>query len=1153
MAARKKKSADTEIAGEADPKAKLDVAALLSAAGPVLALLKADLHMRSESLAVRAALEARHARERKAERTGDSFAEWRAHFVDQVAAAWLLSCVFVRTLEDRGLLGHARLAGPGAQDSQRLFFELAPSLTERDYLLTVFRELSRFPSTRALFDGAAGHNPVWLLAPSADAAKALLQLFRTPNADAPAFRFGQPDTRFLGDLYQDLDEGVRKRFALLQTPDFVEEYILDRTLEPAIARFGLDETTLIDPTCGSGHFLLGAFARLFEHRRRAEPDGAERDAVLTALAAVAGADINPYAVAIARLRLTLAALEKAGFSTLASTPELPIRLAVADSLLYNPHLVQQELGMVDGADVEIWLGDAYGLEDPKAAREVLRREYAAVVGNPPYITCKDAALREKYRAAYASAAGKYSLAAPFTERFFQLGRNGGFVGMITANSFMKREFGAKLIEEVLPRWNLTRVENTSGAYIPGHGTPTVLLFGTAEPPQDGSVHAILANRGEPTAPTEPSHGLVWRCIIEHGDDVGFENEYITVARVGRDTLEKHPWSLGGGGASELKELLEERAQCRLRDIVECIGVGGMSNADDIFIKPLGVWTRYALPKGATRVLAIGEDLRDWLHNPTIETYFPYDANLELVEPKGRTLELLWPFKTVLWDRAVFGGGTYRTAGRAWWEWHQLSVDRYRTPLTITFAFVATHNHFVLERCGKVFSRSAPIIKLPERATDDDHLALLAYLNSSTACFFARQILHSKGGQGINEGLKAEEWEQFLEFSGTQLASLPLPQDWQSLAPLGRTLERLAIERAAQLPSETRFQGPDATAYEREMKLENELLERMVAAQEQLDFAVYRLFGFGTDGVDLTARLAPGSRFFEAQMSRDGVRTVWFRRHDYTAPDTSTPALADLDLPADLLIIEKPVHKRRWLRTDWKTRIAGATRAHYLGRIEEGLRSGGTTAKHVRSVLRADDEASMDLAAAVAAEAVPYLAAYRFTGAGLEKHAEWQTTWALQRNEDAGHDVGEIPVPRKYSQKDYGDAAYWSLRGKFDVPKERFISYPGCESDEDGEPVYGWAGWNHLERAQALAALYNDRKDREGWAKERLLPMLAGILELLPWIKQWHNEPNADFDGLKLGDYFEGFLQGQMREHGVTAEDLTNLRPESKSRRKARKS
>ena len=38
--------------------------------------------------------------------------------------------------------------------------------------------------------------------------------------------------------------------------------------------------------------------------------------------------------------------------------------------------------------------------------------------------------------------------------------------------------------------------------------------------------------------------------------------------------------------------------------------------------------------------------------------------------------------------------------------------RYRIPLSIVFAEVATHNHFVLDRGGKVFKQTAPVIKLP---------------------------------------------------------------------------------------------------------------------------------------------------------------------------------------------------------------------------------------------------------------------------------------------------------------------------------------------------------------------------------------------------------------------------------------------------------
>ena len=74
---------------------------------------------------------------------------------------------------------------------------------------------------------------------------------------------------------------------------------------------------------------------------------------------------------------------------------------------------------------------------------------------------------------------------------------------------------------------------------------------------------------------------------------------------------------------------------------------------------------------------------------------------------------------------------------------------YRIALSIAFAFVATHNHFVLDRGGKVFKQTAPIIKLPADATEDDHLALLGLLNSSTACFWMKQVMsQTRAGGGI---------------------------------------------------------------------------------------------------------------------------------------------------------------------------------------------------------------------------------------------------------------------------------------------------------------------------------------------------------------------------------------------------------------------
>ena len=96
--------------------------------------------------------------------------------------------------------------------------------------------------------------------------------------------------------------------------------------------------------------------------------------------------------------------------------------------------------------------------------------------------------------------------------------------------------------------------------------------------------------------------------------------------------------------------------------------------------------------------------------------------------------------------------------------------------------------------------------------------------------------------------------------------------------------------------------------------------------------------------------------------------------------------------------------------------------------------------------------------------------------------------------------------------------YWRLRGGLDVPKERFVSFPHCQRDADGSLVVTWAGYNHLARALAIAAYYQERKDSDGWPAERLVPLLAGVIELVPWLLQWHNESDPDL-GARMGDYF----------------------------------
>src|SRR5262249_15854016 len=133
---------------------------------------------------------------------------------------------------------------------------------------------------------------------------------------------------------------------------------------------------------------------------------------------------------------------------------------------------------------------------------------------------------------------------------------------------------------------------------------------------------------------------------------------------------------------------------------------------------------------------------------------------------------------------------------------------------------------------------------------------------------------------------------------------------------------------------------------------------------------------------------------------------------------------------------------------------------------------------------------------------------------------------------------------KYKSADFLSSTFWRLRGGLDVPRERFLSYPYCSRDADGSRVIAWAGWDRLQQATALASYYLDMKEYEGWAPERLKPLLAGLQELVPWLKQWHNEYDSEH-ATRMGDYFDAFVIDEARILGFTLANLRDWKPPEK--------
>jgi hypothetical protein len=381
---------------------------------------------------------------------------------------------------------------------------------------------------------------------------------------------------------------------------------------------------------------------------------------------------------------------------------------------------------------------------------------------------------------------------------------------------------------------------------------------------------------------------------------------------------------------------------------------------------------------------------------------------------------------------------------------------------------------------------------------------------------------------------------------------------------------------------------------------------MIALQEELDWQVYGSYGLLTDSevaqltvsdVDTVPQVKLGERAFEIVLARrvaaGEAETAWFSRHGST-PVTEIPShwpewyqrivharIEVIQKRRDVALIERPECKRRWATVPWEKREAEALRAWLLDRCESpdlwfALRDGIKQPRALTVSQLADqfrDDADMhavaqlyatdhlgkrDLTLAqvletvVADQHVPYLAALRYKDPGLRKRQQWEEVWDLQREEDRTGKRLDIPVPPKYGSGDFRKTSYWSQRGKLDVPKERFISYPDANPDSDPTLLLGWAGWDHKDQAQALVNVINDRTDQAGWGTDKISPLLAGLLELMPWIRQWHGEYDAEWDGNPAEEY-QAYLDEQRAKHQLTENELRAWRPAATTRgRKAKK-
>src|SRR6476646_5940220 len=134
------------------------------------------------------------------EQVAEDFEVWTDLLSRRASVLWVLKSVYVRVLEDRGLLSPGRLLD---LEAQQLFERLAPHLGETAFLRWVYRDLA---SPRGGVPELFSQQPAEIALPSDELSRALITFWRHRDADTGArwsFAEEQFEGELMGDLYQE--------------------------------------------------------------------------------------------------------------------------------------------------------------------------------------------------------------------------------------------------------------------------------------------------------------------------------------------------------------------------------------------------------------------------------------------------------------------------------------------------------------------------------------------------------------------------------------------------------------------------------------------------------------------------------------------------------------------------------------------------------------------------------------------------------------------------------------------------------------------------------------------------------------------------------------------------------------------------------------
>lgn len=320
----------------------------------------------------------------------------------------------------------------------------------------------------------------------------------------PTDLLGQVYERFLGKVIEVASGNaqivekpeVRKAGGVYYTPKQIVQYIVQQTVGRLVEGKTPKEVSnlrILDPACGSGSFLIGAYDFLLEWHREYyathQPSKFKNEVrktvednwVLTTdekrrilLNNLFGVDLDPQAVEVTKLSLLLKMLEGETASTaqmkLLRTsdkllPDLGTNIKWGNSLVESDYYEGKQLALFE--DEAILRMKAFDWNDPSGFASIMREGgFDAVIGNPPYIDSEWMSVWHPQQRLYcsthfSSAAGNWDIFCVFVERALQLCKNGGYSSMIVPNKLASAEYARSIRKIIFDVSNLVAIRDYS--------------------------------------------------------------------------------------------------------------------------------------------------------------------------------------------------------------------------------------------------------------------------------------------------------------------------------------------------------------------------------------------------------------------------------------------------------------------------------------------------------------------------------------------------------------------------------------------------------------------------------------------------------------------------------------------------------------------